>query len=74
MARKRRDEQQELWDEIRDTAVKAAHIKAHRDAEWYLRALRLLHEAEASLLDGFVDTITAWRVADELRNGSGDAD
>ena len=68
----RKTEQQELWDEILDTSVKAAHIRAHRDAEWYLRALRLLLEAALRLLDGFVDTITAWRVADELRNGSGD--
>jgi len=72
MERKKPDEQQELWNEIRDTTAKAAHIKAHRDAEWYLRALRLLLEAALRLLDGFVDTITAWRVADELRNGSGD--
>ena len=67
------DEQQELWNEIRDTDIKATHIKAHRDAEWYLRALRLLLEAALKLLDGFVNTITAWRAADELRNG-GDPD
>jgi len=68
----RRTNDQKLWDEIRDTAVKAAHKRAHRDAEWYLRALRLLQTAQDELLDGFTDTITAWRVADELRNGSGD--
>ena len=72
MARKKPDEQQELWDEILNTSVKAAHIKAHRDAEWYLRALRLVREAESELLAGLTDTITAWRVADKLRNGSGD--
>ena len=68
------DEQQELWNEIRDTDIKATHIKAHRDAEWYLRALRLLLEAALKLLDGFVNTITAWRAADKLRNGDSDAD
>ena len=65
----RRTNDQKLWDEIRDTAVKAAHKRAHRDAEWYLRALRLLQTAQDELLDGFTDTITAWRAADDLRNG-----
>ena len=74
MTMTRKTDEQRLWDEIRDTAVKAAHIKAHRDAEWYLRALQLVREAEEKLLDGLTDTVTAWRLADELRNGSGDTD
>ena len=73
MARKKPDDRQQLWDEILDTSVKAAHKRVHRDAEWYLRALRLVREAEEKLLDGLTDTVTAWRLADELRNGN-DAD
>jgi len=66
------DDKQKLWREIADTAVKVAHKRAHRDAEWYLRALRLVREAEDELISGLTDTITAWRLSDELRNGSGD--
>lgn len=60
------DDKDELWQEIKETAVSAARIKAHRDAAWYLRALAMVREAENKLYDGLVDTVQAWMMVNGL--------
>jgi len=60
------DDEDALWDEIKETAVIAARIKAHRDAAWYLRALAMVREAEEKLYDGLVDAVQAWMMANGL--------
>ena len=60
------DDKDELWQEIKETAITAARIKAHRDAAWYLRALAMVREAETHLYEGLANTVQAWMVANGL--------
>jgi len=60
------DDKEQLWNEIKTLTTQAARIKAKRDTDWYLRAIRFVRKAEEELLAGLVESITAWRVANGL--------
>jgi len=60
------DDKEQLWNEIKTLTTQAARIKAKRDTDWYLRAIRFVRKAEEELLAGLAESITAWRVANGL--------
>jgi len=63
------DDKEQLWREIMQLTSKSARIKAHRDVNWYLRAIEFVRKAEEKLYEGLVDAITKWQIANGLDEG-----
>jgi len=59
-------EREVLWEEIKDTAVKVARIKAYRDLDWYAKAVPFVLRILADLLDGMVQATQSLRIANGL--------
>ena len=59
-------DKEQLWDEIGDTAVRVARIKAYRDLDWYAKAVPFVLRILADLFDGMVQSTQALRIANGL--------
>lgn len=59
-------DKEQLWEEIKDTAVKVARIKAYRDLDWYAKAVPFVLRILADLFDGMTQSAQALRIANGL--------
>jgi len=64
------DDKEQLWHEIIQLTSKSARIRAQRDVSWYLRAIEFVRSAEDKLLEGLIDAITKWQMANGLDESS----